>query len=145
MVCSDIEALPVYPLQSKNLSAPQTEALLRLKLYKHLTIKEADKGGCVVVFDNAHYKRFCLDILENKTWFQPIIFAAVDTFMVDFYGFANNAFHEGIISKVPWQYIRTLHPRIFTFYCLPKLHKLYRQFERQTHRFWFGQPYLGCQ
>lgn len=75
-----------------------------------------------ISFSTTHYQQICLDILENKTWYQPIPFEVVDSFMVDFFGLVDNAFHECTISKTIWQYIQTSHPRI-TFYCLTKLHK----------------------
>lgn len=123
MVCGDISALSAHSAGSENLSQSQTEALLRLKSYTQLTIKEADKGGCIIVLDNEHYKQSCLDILENQPWYQAIPFEWVDSFTVEFYGLVDEALNNCLINKTLWQFIRTPHLQIFTFYCLPKLHK----------------------
>lgn len=76
----------------------------------------------------------CLDILGNKTWYQTISFNWIDNFMVEFYSLVDEAFHNGTITL--WQYIRNPHPRIPTFYCLPKIHK------QGVLR---GRPFFLCQ
>lgn len=119
----------IYALKTKmgdippNLSQTQVQALKKLRTYSHLTIKPADKGGCIVVMDNDKYKKICLDILNNPTWYKPISFEIMEQFMVDFYQLVDDAFHSGIINKNNWKFIRTPLPRLSTFYCLPKVHK----------------------
>lgn len=122
MVTNEIMALKDGP-QSQNLSVGHQEALVQLKAMTNIIIKEADKGGCVVVLDLDHYKKMCFNIINNTTWYQPIDFAQVDHFMVEFYTLVDRAFDEGLISKTIWEFIRTPSPRIPTFYCLPKIHK----------------------
>lgn len=124
MVSAEISDLQTNILNPENLSKPQVKALGRFKTYTHLTIKQADKGGSTVVLDNEHYKRLCLDILDNKNWYKPISFKQADGFMIKFYGIVEDAFEKNVINKKLWQYIRTPHPRMSTFYCLPKLHKI---------------------
>lgn len=65
LVSKEIEALPPPALQSKNLTIEQQQALARLKTYTHLVIKEADKGGQVVVMDVNQYKIMCKNILNK--------------------------------------------------------------------------------
>lgn len=67
MVNTEIIALSDEPTMP-NLSQLHKEALLQLKSFKDLVIKEADKGGCVVVLAKDHYKQICLDILNNRSW-----------------------------------------------------------------------------
>lgn len=65
----------------------------------------------------------CLDILNNEAWYKPISFAVADRFMVDFYQLIDDPHHAGTISKNIWAFLRTPHPRLSTFCCLPKVHK----------------------
>lgn len=81
------------------LSPRQVQALHKLKSYSQLTIKPADKGGCIVVLDNDRYKQMCLDILNNTVWYRPITFEMADHFMVEFYHLVDEAFHAGTINK----------------------------------------------
>lgn len=54
--------LPLFHLL---ISLPkQLKAIADLKSYKHLTIKEVDKGGKMVVMDNVLYKSMCKDIFR---------------------------------------------------------------------------------
>lgn len=58
MTSSEITALSKNKNTSmipSDLSPPQVQALKNLKTYTHLTIKLADKGGCIVVMDNDTY------------------------------------------------------------------------------------------
>lgn len=76
-----------------------------------------------MVMDSSHYRHICLDLLENQTWYQPIPIETIDHFMIEFYSLVDEAFHGGVINKTLWECIRTPHPRIPTFYTLPKVHK----------------------
>lgn len=64
IACAEITALSHGSAEPGN--PAHKDALFQLKTYTHFTIKEADKGGCVVVLDNDHYKKMCLDILKKK-------------------------------------------------------------------------------
>lgn len=122
MVTNEISALP-KELPMQNLSPLHQESLFQLKSMKDIVIKEADKDGCVVVLDLDHYRQLCLDIVNNKSWYIPIDFTLVDTYMVEFYTLIDRAYNDGTISKTIWDFIRTPAPRIPTLYCLPKIHK----------------------
>lgn len=53
MVTSEIASLEGKTKTfSSNLSQRHVQALHDLKSYSHLTIKPADKGGCIIVMDN---------------------------------------------------------------------------------------------
>lgn len=51
LVSKDILALPSPKIINSNLSKIQQDALKKLKSYDNIIIKEADKGGQVVVMD----------------------------------------------------------------------------------------------
>lgn len=124
MVSSEIALLKKKPNKVPSNSSPRHAiAFKNLQSYSHLTIKPANKGGCIVVMDNAHYKQMCLDILNNNVWYKPISFKQADHFMVEFYHLFDEAFYAGIIDKNNSELMRTSSPRLSTFYCLPKVHK----------------------
>lgn len=99
MVSNKILAVPPTPVKSGNLTPQQADTLSNLKSYAHLTIKEADKGACILVMDNAHYKQMCLDILNNPLGYRPISFEELDTFTVYFYQLVDKAYYEDTITK----------------------------------------------
>lgn len=123
MVTEEITNLPQISLQSNNLSHKQRQALMNLSTYGHLTIKETDNEGYVVVMNSDHYKEICRDILKNTVWYREMSFEVLDSFALEYYNLIDEAYSNGVINKTIWQYIRTPSPRISTFYCLPKIHK----------------------
>lgn len=123
LVSNDILSLPLPKITTPNLSKPQQDALRKLKSHDHIIIKEADKGGQVVVLDMAQYKTMCTDIQDNKDWYQPISFSHLDSISIKFNALVDQARDEGTIDNKIWKFIKTPHPRISTFYNLPKLHK----------------------
>lgn len=122
MVTKEISAIP-SELPARNLSVSHHRALLELKSMHDIVIKEADKGGCVVVLGLDHYRQLCLDIVNNRSWYKPIDFSSIDNYMVEFYSLIDGAFHAGVISKTIWEFMRTPASKIPTLYCLSKIHK----------------------
>lgn len=94
-----------------NLSRKQQEALLKLKSYNHLTIKEADKGGQVVVMNNAHYKNMCKALSDKNNWYQPISFTDLDAIFLKFYTPIGQAQDDGIINNKIWKFIKKIPPK----------------------------------
>lgn len=64
MVSSEITALRDQP-HIQNLSQTHQLALAQLKTLEEVVIKEADKGGCVLVPDEDHYKRMSWKLTER--------------------------------------------------------------------------------
>lgn len=48
------------------------------------------------MLDNEQYKQMCMDILENKQWYQQISFGKADRVMVELYSMVDKAFHNGV-------------------------------------------------
>lgn len=70
-----------------------------------------------------HYRNMCWDILKNKQWYKPIQKELVNPFNQEFNEVIFQAYTEGIIIKDTYEGIQVPHPRIPTFYALPKMHK----------------------
>ena len=68
-----IEQVQSFPVKSRganqtkcNLSKSEWKALKRLQNDTHLVIKEADKGGCVVVMDDHYYESKIMEQLQDE-------------------------------------------------------------------------------
>lgn len=86
-------------------------------------VKPSDKGGNVVLLDNHDYIIMCQNILDNKDWYNRLSTQCIDQYNSDFYMFFDQAYNNGVILKDLRDFIRTKHPKIATFYSLPKIHK----------------------
>ena len=53
-----------------NLTKNERKGLQELKINKDIIIKEADKGGCVVVMDTEHYVNMVMSQLKDKKTYQ---------------------------------------------------------------------------
>lgn len=73
--------------------------------------------------DNENYVLMCTKILNNPALYRPIRPEMIDMYNEDFYMLVDNAFHNNMISKQLWRFIRIPFPTIPTFYSLPKIHK----------------------
>lgn len=113
LVSREILALPSPNITDPNLTKKQHISLQKLRAYENITIKEADKGGQVVVMDTTHYKTMCRDILDNGDWYRPISFAQLDGIVVKFYALVDSAREERIINDRVWKYIKTPSPEDF--------------------------------
>lgn len=72
MVTEEILKLPEGQVPPGNLTNEQTLALESLKNHQEIIIKNSDKGGNVVVLDQAHFKSICNKILSNQQWYRLI-------------------------------------------------------------------------
>lgn len=78
LVSSELESLIKQHPTAPNLSQSHRKALENLKANQNVIIKQADKGGSIVVMDRDHYRNICLDLLKNRTWYKPIPFSQID-------------------------------------------------------------------
>ena len=56
----------------ENISKCQRDAIRSLALDKDLVIKDADKGGMVVIMDKKHYLSMSLDILNDQNYYERL-------------------------------------------------------------------------
>ncbi|CAJ0933919.1 unnamed protein product [Ranitomeya imitator] len=117
--CRDIEKLKLDPHKYNNISKDENRALQNLKKNKEFVIREADKGGNVVLWPHKLYLKEITRQLSNgqcytiqpaffKNQLEEIIYSALD----------NNT-----ITKKEADFLTTPTPVIPTFYALPKVHK----------------------
>ncbi|XP_077339255.1 uncharacterized protein LOC143983433 [Lithobates pipiens] len=123
LVARDICKLSYRKSDPDNLNKEEAKALDMLTKNVNITTKPSDKGGNVVLMDNSDYVRMCQDILDNKEWYKVIPSKLIQTYYDKFYNFIDTALTKGGITREQHTFVRTKHPRVPTFYSLPKIHK----------------------
>ena len=120
-----ISMIKNYPLETiqkpSNLTKDETLALKTLSSDKSIVIKEADKGGAVVIMDASYYRNAVLKMLEDE----------------EFYSETNSSMdnqtrkminklveeHEGCLYEEEADYLTNFKHNTSYFYGLPKIHK----------------------
>ena len=70
LIKSETMKLLTTPNRNKiNLTTEEKQALTSLKLNNDITIKQADKGGKVVIMNTSDYIKACENQLQNKTYY----------------------------------------------------------------------------
>lgn len=121
-VTSDINSLPVSSSRTDYLNWNQRRAIEELLKMEYLIIKPSDERGNVVLKATSHYKRMCLDLLNNQTLYCKIDQAKTESFVNDFRNILR-VLNDGIISKNVMEFLTVEFPATTTFYALPKIHK----------------------
>lgn len=81
MASRDINRLNFGPNSLPNLTDKEKFALEK---QIHLTIKQADKGGNIVIMSNLQYKEMGLKILNNSEWYIKISKSQINQFDEEF-------------------------------------------------------------
>ena len=113
-------------LNYSNLTSAELNATKSLHKCKDIVIKQADKGGCVVVWRRDLYLKEGLSQLENSPN-NSLFYSKVKHIPI-------NSFNKTIITTIKDEIeannlpangtsLIHLHPRAPTFYMLPKIHK----------------------
>lgn len=123
MTCQEIRNLKSKSTILENLTKNKKIALRNLSSHHEITIKASDKMGNIVLMDNEKYSQMCMKILTNCDWYRPVGPDVGQAFNNKFYALVDEAFQNKVISKQTLDFIRTPHPRLATFYSLPKIHK----------------------
>lgn len=75
-VCETLQNLPLDSTEclstKQNLSKEETNALKSLASDENIVIKEADKGGAVVIMDTVYYEQKIMDMLSNTEFYTEI-------------------------------------------------------------------------
>lgn len=120
MTTKEIKKININVSEVQIMSVQDKLAIKTLTNQHQLTIKPADKGANIVIMSNIQNKAMCLKILKNKEWYRPIPRSLIERYNKEFYILVDNAYLNYLIKKQTWDFIRTPHPKIPTFYSLPK-------------------------
>ena len=104
-----------------NLTKSERKGLQELKVNKDIIIKEADKGGCVVVMDTQHYVNMIMSQLSDKKTYQTTKSNCDKKVMENLSEFAKR--YEKVLTGKEKQFLTKFRFKTSNFYGLPKIHK----------------------
>ncbi|XP_072006797.1 uncharacterized protein [Engystomops pustulosus] len=122
-VLQDIKDLQIDQNRGNNISKQEQEALKALSLNKSFIIREADKGGNVVLWAVEDYVMEAKNQLNNKNVYFRLPSNPTDIFKKKFDRLITEALHQNIIDKKEAKYLKVEVPVTPTFYLVPKIHK----------------------
>lgn len=131
LIKSETMQLLTTPNRTKNnLTTEEKQALISLKSNNEITIKQADKGGKVVIMNTSDYLTACENQLKNKTFYCLLDhdenIGNAETIKEEINNLRNNNY---INTKEKNKLSEHLdNPRTPLFYGLPKIHKLFDKF-----------------
>lgn len=137
LVVQDIKRLQVQIFQKQNITGRERKAI-DLKNNPLFLIKEANKGGNIVLWPIELYMEEAHKQLNNRWFYSPMPSDPTDVFKMKFNRLLNSARTRGIISKKEHDYLRVEKPVTATFYLLPKVHKDAEKKIRMTYSGWNG-------
>ena len=104
-----------------NLSESEKKGLQELKMNKNIIIKEADKGGCVVIMDTQHYVNMVKSQLDDKKTYQITKNNCDKKVMEKLSEFSKK--HEKVLTGKESKFLTKFRFKTSNFYGLPKIHK----------------------
>ncbi|CDR01385.1 unnamed protein product [Oncorhynchus mykiss] len=106
-----------------NLPKNEKQALLDLQSDTSVLICPADKGGSVVLMDRTAYVHECHRQLLDNTFYKKLRSDPTSQFQNTILTALDGYLSSGQITKKEHAFLAIQHPKIATFYTLPKLHK----------------------
>ncbi|KAM4043753.1 uncharacterized protein ACNLHF_014024 [Anomaloglossus baeobatrachus] len=122
LVMEDFGGIPRFT-HGDNLSNCQRKAMGELREMRDIVIKNADKGGNVVIWPVNLYEREAFRQLNNKTTYSRLSHNPIPEFNLELQEILDRACIRGTIPKKVMDGLFVKHPRTPTFYLLPKVHK----------------------
>ena len=107
----------------RNLKKHEITALRNLQQNQNITIKPADKGGTIVIQDKNKYIAECERQLNNNDHYRIPPNDPTKEYYQQILKIINEAHNLNIIDEKTKETLQTKHPRIASFYTLPKIHK----------------------
>lgn len=104
-----------------NLTKLEREAIETLRNNPNIIIKEADKGGTLVVMNKEFYYKKIIDMLHNEEYYEPSDKDCESKILRKIKSLVNN--HNNELSKKELDYIINFETISAHFYGLPKIHK----------------------
>lgn len=91
------------PHKSGNLTIEQKKALNELSANKTITIKQADKGGLIVVMNTTDYEKEAIRQLNDTDTYQPLSFNPANKFKKELENIANFGKQLGLVTDRRWE------------------------------------------
>ena len=99
----------------------QREAIKRHSEDKSIVIKEADKGGSVVIMDSEHYKTMAYSTLNDHEYYEHLETNPHRTNMIAYRKLIDK--HKTVLTEKEESYLLQFESKDSNFYGLPKFHK----------------------
>ena len=116
------QAFEEKPENSKNnLSKSDMKGLKELKENEKIVIKEADKGGCVVIMDTSHYVNMVMMQLNDKKTYQTTKNDCDTKVMKKLNDLVKK--YEKVLTEKEAKFLSKFSFKTSNFYGLPKIHK----------------------
>ena len=109
--------------RKKNMKIAEFKALKDLYFNNDIVIKPADKGGSIVIMNTADYILEAERQLNNQDHYERLPEDPTQKYNIHINNMLNQAWRLNIIEENTYVNLHTKHPRIPTFYLLPKIHK----------------------
>ena len=106
---------------TSNISANEYKGIFELKNNDDIIIKEADKGGAVVIMNRNHYKKMVLDQLKDKETYKVTANKCDEQVLNKIIKHCETYKNELTSDEI--KYLTKFQMRTSNFYGLPKVHK----------------------
>ena len=106
-----------------NITREEKKAIKSLKDNTEIIIRQADKGGCTVIWDRKDYIKEAKRQLMDKKYYQPLSKDPTMTITKEVNDFISNLHKRRILDDDLSNYLKIKNPRTPIFYLLPKIHK----------------------
>ena len=121
---SNLENTPTKlrnPKCKENITRQQRASIKKLSENNNIVIKEADKGGAVVIMDRDPYKEMAYEILQNREYYELLDSDLQRSNNLKYKRFLKK--HEHCFTQKEDDYLRNFEVKESNFYGLPKVHK----------------------
>ena len=106
-----------------NVSVQEKKALMDLSNDNSIVLRNADKGGAIVIQNKESYRAEILRQLSNNEFYTALSYDPTVKFSQETYSFLKKAFDDQLVSKNEFAFMHQEHPIRPVFYTLPKVHK----------------------
>ena len=109
------------PKPRNNITKNQRQAISSLANNKDIVIKEADKGGAVVLMNTSHYKKMAEDILKDDSYYETLETDPQKMDRIHYNRLLDK--HAKCLREKEYKYLTEFESKPSQFYGLPKVHK----------------------
>ncbi|XP_041417050.1 uncharacterized protein LOC121393214 [Xenopus laevis] len=120
------DSIKIHQMTKKghsNLTRLEKEAITTVKADRDIIIRQADKGGAIVLLDKYFYIQEILNQLGDQTTYQSLPNDPTSAYKLKLDKVVGMGITAGWITESTGQYLTTDFPRTPFMYTLPKVHK----------------------